>query len=169
VSATSSFHGAAALLLSEAPVEIVKQVLRLLLDAESPADATTQPNGATAEQQPARRLRRRQKDVSKRHPGSINPEWESLRQQARRAMRERVINYIALGEVLGAAGSSVKVALHRRQPASLPLQAKLKAWLAAPVSAESAEAVTPAPPFRGRRAGTAETRGNGAATTASAA
>jgi hypothetical protein len=165
VSATA-LHGAAALLLSEAPTEVVKQILRLLLEVErttdrmpaaiAPAVANQVATGTPA----ARQTLRRRPAAS-----ALDPQWESLRREVRTAMAERGTTYGQLAEVIGCAEITAKITLNRTRPASKRLIAGLRQWLEAPVAVVTA----PGAPFRaGRGNGAAAHRGDSAsASTAS--
>jgi hypothetical protein len=64
-------------------------------------------------------------------------------------MRERSTSYESLAAAIGCSPVTAKVNLQRRQPASRPVQAGLRAWLAETLAPEVA---APAVPFRdGRR------------------
>jgi hypothetical protein len=160
MSVPSPFHTAAAALLPTAPIAVIKRILRMLLDSEAPAaagpDARTLPT-------PARSPSPHRRKSTNRTP--VDSTWEELRQQARTAMQERGVSYAQLAAAIGCAEGTVRVSLHRRQPASGPVQRGLRAWLKAN-GPEASEVAAPEPPFRVR----ARTqRGNGSATGAAAA
>jgi hypothetical protein len=164
VPAITALHGAAALLLSEAPTEVVKQILRLLLEVETTTDRMpTAIAPAVAHQEatdtPAARRARR----GRRAASALDPQWESLRREVRTAMAARGTTYAQLAEVIGCAEATAKITLNRTRPASKRLVTGLRQWLEAP--APVAGVAAPGAPFRtGRSNGAAAHRGDSVGT-----
>jgi hypothetical protein len=150
----SPLHDAAVALLPTAPIAVVKQVLRLLLEIETPAtppqhaDARTLP---TPSEQLAPQPRRKRATQRPRANG-VDHEWEQLRRQVRTTMRERGTSYADVAAAVGCAAGTAKVSINRRLPASGPVQAGLRAWLANGDSTQEAAKSAPAP-FRGHACG----------------
>jgi hypothetical protein len=152
MSASSPLHAAAIELIPAAPIPTIRAILRLLLDAPI---ATAEPARRPAPPAP----RRNGKRGGRRSRQAHDPDWEALRRRVHDAMEGRGVDHHGLAGAVGAAPSSVRVAIHRRQPPSAPLAAKLEAWLAngspAPESLPPARAEVTAPGATFRR------RGNG--------
>jgi hypothetical protein len=165
VSATAStaFHDAARLLIDHAPVELVKRILRQLLEDEVTAGEAAPVRNPRATPASPERSRR----VPGKSPGTAapDPEWETLRKQIRTAMAEREVSYADLGEVLGLSELSAKLTVNRTRLPSKRVHERLREWLAEQPSVESAEVDTPPLPFRAGTAGQRVT-GNGADATA---
>jgi hypothetical protein len=146
------------LLIDEASPETIRAVLRMLLDDVAPPAAippTVRPL-PTASHLAALRRTQRAATTSQ----TPNAEWEALRQQVRTTRLERGMNYADLAAALGCKKTSLEVNLQRRQPASQPLIAALRAWLEAPTE-QVPEVTPPIAPFR--------RRGNGSGVVASVA
>jgi hypothetical protein len=157
----SALHDAARLLIAEASPETVRIVLRLLLDNVAPAP-TPKPVRPLlpASARPGRKHAARR---GARATG-VDADWEALRQQVRAAMTGQSLDYADLAAAVGCSANTMRVSLHRRQPASRRLIAGFRAWLAA--NSEQAPEVTPSLPFRSRGG---ERRGNGGGASESAA
>ena len=155
MSASSPLHDAARLLIAEASPETVRIVLRLLLDNVTPAavPGSVRPPPSLTPPRPGR-----QKAVRRAPANGVDAGWETLRRQVRAAMTGQGATYADLAVATGCAAGTVKVSLHRHQPASKRLIAALRAWLAA--NGERAPEVVPTIPFRSRGG---ERRGNGGA------
>ena len=150
----SALHDAAHLLIAEASPETVRIVLRLLLDNVMPAVVPARPPPPSlTSPRPGR-----QKAVRRAPANGVDAGWETLRQQVRAAMTGQGATYADLAVATGCSAGTVKVSLHRHQPASKRLIAALRAWLAA--NGERAPEVVPTIPFRSRGG---ERRGNGGA------
>jgi hypothetical protein len=138
--ARTALHDAARLLIAEASPETVRAVLRMLLDDVAPVlDVSAQ----TAQAAPR----------NGRHPAAprlakpADREWQTLKARLRAVMTERGADHAAIGEAIGHAANTVRLAINRTTPPSAGMRAKLTAWLEAP------EVAAPALPFRAGRAG----------------
>jgi hypothetical protein len=158
----SVLHAAARLLIAEASPETVRAVLKMLLDASA---AASSPTVRPLPLPPAFLRPGRQKAARQASASGVNADWEALRQQVRAAMTGQGATYADLAAAVDCSAGTVKMSLHRHQPASKRLIARFRAWLAA--NGERApEVATPAIPFRSR--GT-DRRGNGGGTAESVA
>jgi hypothetical protein len=139
-------HDAAAALLQEAPEKpVVLTVIRLLLDARTPAPARAPvgPRQAPVPRQPA----------ATAQPATPDPAWEELRQQVKAAMAERGASYGDVAEAIGRSDIGVRISLGCRRPPKPILRTRLQKWI------DEAPAVAAAPvPFPGS---STERRGNG--------
>jgi hypothetical protein len=143
----SPLHAAAAALLPEAGDQVVRAILRLLVNELEPAAAPS-PRAARSSPPPPTPVRTARKRAARQAaaPNSVDVEWDAVRRQVREAMRDRDTSYADLAAAIGCAATTAKVSLSRRQPPSQPMQDKLRAWLeTAPKVGEVAE---PAVPFR---------------------
>jgi hypothetical protein len=181
VSATTAFHGAAALLIDQAPVEVVKKVLRLLLAEELATEDAVPEKAASPFIARVGRHARKFRHGRTSAPGNrvatagTDSEWESLRHQIHQAMRTRGKTVAALAEIVGCSTATTKVAIYRTRPPSHAMTAKLKAWLEAPPpdepvkpAPEVAEAVLPFRSIAAQRHGRNHGNGAGAPTAAPA-
>jgi hypothetical protein len=163
-------------LIDQAPVEVVKKVLRLLLESElADGDAESEATASPLIARVGNRDRNRHSARTSAPVGraafiGTDSEWESLRHQIHQAMRTRGITIASLAETVGCSPSTTKVAIYRTRPPSHAMTTKLKAWLKAPPPEESGrsapEVAEPVLPFRVERRGERPGNGAGAPTTA---
>jgi hypothetical protein len=135
---------AAAVLLAEAPLPVVRATLRALL-----ADTEALPTRATAPPQP-----QDPKPKATPRPKPTDGEWDTRRREIRAAMLDRAVSYNDLAERFGVAVSTLRHALGRREPPTRTMRQRLEAWL----ESEPASAVAERP-FRANGAGSAHAEG----------
>jgi hypothetical protein len=161
---------AAAALLADAPMVVLRRVLRDLL--AEPAETLPPPLGDNASEaglpspspehspdfQPVQMhpdaaappTRRGHPRPAARGNGQADKAaWLVLREAVRSAMRERKTSYAALAQAIGRNETTTRCAIMRQTPATKALQRRLRTWLetAAPEVAVSTS------PFRGRSNG----------------
>jgi hypothetical protein len=149
---STPLHDAARLLIAEASPETVRAVLKMLLDAPAAASST-----AVRPSLPSLIAAHSGRQRTARRTSAADADWEAVRQRVRSVMTERGATHVDLAAAVGCSASTMRVSLHRRQPASRRLIAALRAWLAAN-GEQAPEVATPAIPFRSRGG---ERRGNG--------
>ena len=133
----AALRQAAAVLLAEAPLPVVRATLRALLtDTEAP------PARAAAPPQPQEPKRPRPKATPR--PKPTDGEWDTRRREIRAAMLDRGVGYNDLAERFGVAVSTLRHALGRREPPTKVMRQRLEAWL----ESEPAPAVAAEAPFR---------------------
>jgi hypothetical protein len=135
---------AAVALIGVAPESTVLTVLRMLVDAVTPAPAPTVPRPVPSS---------RAKPAATAQPAAVDPAWEALRQQVRAAMAERGANYADVAEAIGRSDIGVRISLGCRRPPKSIVRTRLQQWLD-----QALEVATPAATFPGS---SAERRGNG--------
>ena len=143
----AALRQAATVLLAEAPLPVVRAMLRALL-----ADTEGPPVKAAAPPQPQELKQPRAKAAPR--PTPTDSEWDTRRREIRTAMLERGVSYNALAAQFGVAVPTLRHALGRREPPTRAMRQRLEAWL----ESEPALAVAE-PPFRANGAGSAHAEG----------
>ena len=143
----SGLHDAAAALLQEAPEPVVLTVIRLLLDARTPAPARASEVRLPPTRRPA--LSPRAKPAA---AAPIDEGWEELRRQVKATMAERGVSYADVAAAIGRSEIGVRISLSTRKPPKPIVRTRLQTWL------DQAPAVAAPSPFPGSSTGH---RGNG--------
>ena len=136
---------AAVALIGVAPESTVLTVLRMLVDAVTPAPA----RAPEALSPPVRRVSPRPNPAT---ATPVDPAWEALRQQVKAAMAERGVSYADVAAAIGRSEIGVRISLSTRKPPKPIVRTRLQTWL------DQAPAVAAPSPFPGS---TTEHRGNG--------
>jgi hypothetical protein len=142
---------AAVALIGVAPESTVLTVLRMLVDAVTPASVQALQAPASAVPRPVPSPRA--KPATSAQPGAADPAWEALRQQVKAAMTERGVSYADIAQAIGRSEIGVRISLSTRKPPKPIVRTRLQTWL------DLAPAVASPPvPFPGS---SPEHRGNG--------
>jgi hypothetical protein len=137
---------AAVALIGVAPESTVLTVLRMLVDAVTPAPARA-PDALSP---PATRLVSPRPKPATAAP--IDEAWETMRRQVKAAMAERGVSYADVAAAIGRSEIGVRISLGSRKPPKPIVRTRLQTWL------DQAPAVAAPSPFPGS---TTEHRGNG--------